>query len=52
MYGPFFVSFILNFMLYSIAHIIHVSGRLAMVVAGLLVGNYGEEEAMAGITAD
>jgi CPA1 family monovalent cation:H+ antiporter len=37
---------------YSIAHMLHVSGPLAMVVAGLLVGNYGEEGAMSGLTAD
>ena len=37
---------------YSIAHMLHVSGPLAMVVAGLLVGNYGEEQAMSGLTLD
>ena len=35
---------------YLLAHRLHVSGPLAMVVCGLLVGEYGRAEAMTDIT--
>ena len=37
---------------YSIAAYFHASGPLAMVVAGLLIGNKGKEHAMSDITAE
>lgn len=37
---------------YSLASIFHASGPLAMVVAGLLIGNKGKREAMSDITAE
>jgi CPA1 family monovalent cation:H+ antiporter len=37
---------------YSIASYFHSSGPLAMVVAGLLIGNKGKEHAMSDITAE
>lgn len=37
---------------YSLASAIHASGPLAMVVAGLLIGNAGKKEAMSDITAE
>ncbi len=37
---------------YSIAHFLHFSGPLAMVAAGLLIGNQGTEKAMSKQTAD
>ncbi|PBQ33678.1 sodium:proton antiporter [Sphingobacteriaceae bacterium] len=37
---------------YSIAAAIHASGPLAMVVAGLLIGNKGKENAMSDTTAE
>ncbi len=37
---------------YSLAHYLHVSGPLAMVVAGLLVGNQGKKHAMSAITEE
>lgn len=37
---------------YSLAHFLHVSGPLAMVVAGLLVGNHGKKHAMSAITEE
>lgn len=37
---------------YSIAAEFHASGPLAMVVAGLLIGNKGKEKAMSDITAE
>ena len=37
---------------YSIAHYLHFSGPLAMVAAGLLIGNQGTEKAMSKQTAD
>ncbi|HEU4717816.1 MAG TPA: sodium:proton antiporter [Bacteroidia bacterium] len=37
---------------YSLCHFIHVSGPLAMVVAGLVTGNKGVTEAMSDITRD
>lgn len=35
---------------YELAHSLHVSGPLAMVVAGLVVGNQGRAEAMSDVT--
>jgi len=35
---------------YAIAHALHVSGPIAMVVAGLLIGNHGREHAMSDAT--
>ena len=35
---------------YALAHAIHVSGPIAMVVAGLLIGNQGREHAMSTAT--
>ncbi|MCC9166001.1 cation:proton antiporter [Pontibacter harenae] len=37
---------------YSLAQMLHFSGPLAMVVAGLFIGNQGIEQAMSKITAD
>ncbi|MBC5993639.1 cation:proton antiporter [Pontibacter cellulosilyticus] len=37
---------------YTIAHLFHFSGPLAMVAAGLLIGNQGTQLAMSEITAD
>ena len=37
---------------YSLANAIHASGPLAMVVAGLLIGNQGKKEAMSEVTAE
>ncbi len=37
---------------YSFAHMIHVSGPVAMAVAGLLIGNVGIAEAMSDTTRD
>lgn len=37
---------------YSLCHFLHVSGPLAMVVAGLITGNKSLEEAMSDITRD
>ena len=37
---------------YSLANTIHASGPLAMVVAGLLIGNQGKKEAMSEVTAE
>jgi len=35
---------------YAVAHALHVSGPIAMVVAGLLIGNHGREHAMSDAT--
>jgi CPA1 family monovalent cation:H+ antiporter len=37
---------------YSLCHFLHVSGPLAMVVAGLITGNKSRHEAMSDITKD
>lgn len=37
---------------YSFANAIHASGPLAMVVAGIFIGNKGKNEAMSDLTAD
>lgn len=37
---------------YTLAHYIHVSGPLAMVVAGLITGNHGKNYGMSDITAE
>ncbi|TDD97017.1 cation:proton antiporter [Flavobacterium cellulosilyticum] len=37
---------------YSLAHYIHVSGPLAMVIAGLITGNHGKRLGMSNITAE
>jgi len=37
---------------YTAAHYIHVSGPLAMVVAGLITGNHGKQFGMSDITAE
>lgn len=37
---------------YTIAHYLHISGPLAMVVAGLITGNQGKEKGMSAITSD
>lgn len=37
---------------YSLAHYLHASGPLAMVVAGLLIGNKGKQDAMSDTTAE
>lgn len=37
---------------YTLAHLFHFSGPLAMVSAGLLIGNQGTQHAMSKITAD
>lgn len=35
---------------YSLAHMLHVSGVLAMVIAGLIIGNHGRAHAMSDTT--
>lgn len=37
---------------YSLAHSVHASGPLAMVIAGLIIGNIGKREAMSDLTAE
>ena len=37
---------------YSLAHALHVSGPLAMVAAGILIGNMGRREAMSDVTRE
>jgi CPA1 family monovalent cation:H+ antiporter len=37
---------------YSLAHVLHVSGPLAMVAAGILIGNRGRAKAMSDITRE
>ena len=37
---------------YSLANALHASGPLAMVVAGIFIGNKGKNEAMSDLTAD
>ena len=37
---------------YALAHQLHLSGPLAMAVAGLLIGNHGTAHAMSGDTAE
>ncbi|MBK8467505.1 MAG: sodium:proton antiporter [Chloracidobacterium sp.] len=37
---------------YTLAHYLHVSGPLAMVVAGIIVGNQGKKHAMSEITEE
>lgn len=37
---------------YSLASIMHASGPLAMVIAGLIIGNVGKREAMSDLTAE
>ncbi len=37
---------------YSLAHVVHVSGPVAMAVAGLLIGNAGVVQAMSDVTRD
>lgn len=37
---------------YTLAHFVHVSGPLAMVVAGLITGNHGKSFGMSEITAN
>lgn len=37
---------------YSLCHAVHVSGPLAMVVAGLMTGNIGKKKAMSDVTRD
>jgi len=37
---------------YTLCHFIHVSGPLAMVVAGIMTGNRGKARAMSDITKD
>lgn len=37
---------------YSLCHYLHVSGPLAMVVAGIMTGNRGKELAMSDVTRD
>ena len=37
---------------YSLAHAIHISGPVAMAVAGLLIGNHGVAHAMSDVTRD
>ncbi len=37
---------------YTLAHALHVSGPLAMVAAGILIGNHGKKYAMSAITAE
>jgi len=37
---------------YAFADVIHVSGPLAMVAAGIIIGNHGKEFAMSDITAE
>ena len=37
---------------YSLCHYLHVSGPLAMVIAGLVTGNIGSKKAMSDVTRD
>jgi CPA1 family monovalent cation:H+ antiporter len=37
---------------YMIAHAFHISGPLAMVAAGLFIGNYGKKTAMSDVTKE
>ena len=37
---------------YSLAHTLHVSGPLAMVVAGIIIGNRGKKYAMSDVTKE
>jgi len=37
---------------YSLAHVLHVSGPLAMVAAGILIGNRAREHAMSDLTRE
>lgn len=37
---------------YSLAHVLHVSGPLAMVAAGILIGNLGRRKAMSDVTRE
>ena len=37
---------------YTLAHMLHVSGVLAMVIAGLLIGNHGRAKAMSETTRE
>ena len=37
---------------YSLAHVVHVSGPLAMVAAGILIGNLGRRKAMSDVTRE
>jgi len=37
---------------YSLAHVVHVSGPLAMVAAGILIGNLGRRKAMSDLTRE
>jgi monovalent cation:H+ antiporter, CPA1 family len=37
---------------YSLADWLHISGPLAMVAAGIIIGNHGKKHAMSNITAD
>jgi len=37
---------------YSLSHVLHVSGPLAMVAAGILIGNLGREKAMSDVTRE
>src|SRR6185436_13935638 len=37
---------------YSLCHYLHVSGPLAMVIAGIFTGNKGKTEAMSYVTRD
>ena len=46
------ITLALVMMTYSIAFTIHVSGPIAVVVAGLLIGNHGSRLAMSEITRD
>jgi monovalent cation:H+ antiporter, CPA1 family len=46
------ISLALVTVTYSIAINLHTSGPIAVVVAGLLIGNYGKEHAMSEVTHD
>ncbi len=37
---------------YTLAHYIHVSGPLAMVVGGLITGNHGKKYGMSAVTLE
>jgi CPA1 family monovalent cation:H+ antiporter len=37
---------------YTLAHFIHVSGPLAMVISGLIIGNHGKDKGMSEVTAE
>jgi len=37
---------------YTLAHFLHISGPLAMVIAGLITGNHGKTLGMSDVTAD